>query len=232
MARAFPHTSRLKEGGWRTCIIIKCGKCGGEHELSAHWKVAKGGDTNDAISTHMRKGGWVIGPSPEGDRCPDCAGALRVRRKPKNTSDLMATVFADPEPKIMTAQKTDAAKVPVAAEPPPKPDRESRRLIHAEIETNWLDERKGYAGGESDATIARRLGVPPAWVAEVREFSFGSVGANEDIAALEREHKTLLAQADAIALRQNALVKDTADLKDAVAALSKRAAVILKAVSP
>lgn len=130
------------------------------------------------------------------------------------------------------SQDVVPAAVSSPADPPPTPDRDSRRLIHGEIEKYWLDERKGYANGETDLTIARRLGVPAAWVAEVREFAFGPEMTNEDLAAFVSDLKSLAADVASLreeTSRQDGQLRALVERQDS---LTRRAEPLLKAVRP
>ncbi|MGH2343395.1 hypothetical protein ACRC7T_18170 [Segnochrobactraceae bacterium EtOH-i3] len=232
MAREFaPVPVPPPAGGLRKMIVVTCGACGESVEISPQWQTHT---RVEAISNHLRRRGWTVGRNKAGaDRCPACAkmprkaASLRCDAAPAPPSPIPCQSTATEAPTIMATDKPAAP----AAEPR-QPDRESRRLIHAEIETHWLDDAKGYAWQETDLTIARRLGVPPAWVAEVREFSFGPIMVNEDIAAFGREHKAISDQIVEMAKAHLSLAKQIEDARASLGALTRRAEPILKAVRP
>lgn len=256
MARDFPVTTEQAEGGPRQVVIVSCGTCDVQAVLSAHWK---GPDRADQISRYLRKRGWLVGRRPTGDRCPGCtreyrklgkqSGHVPGDHRPFQTFILENRIsdFEEERPMDAAVRKKIARDhggkassdhagaspdVAPAADQPATPDRESRRLIHAEIDAVWLDDRKGYAGGVSDRSIADKLGIPVAWVAEVREFSFGPCMVNED---LEAFRKDLAAEMDflrTIEAQQSSLAKQVDSAKSALAALARRAEPILKAVRP
>lgn len=230
MAREFDHDLvQSSEGRIRHMIVVTCGACGESVHISQQWR---GPSRGDAISNHLRRRGWVIGRNKaSADRCPVCATLPRkaATLRCEGVSPQIP-VRHQPTMEAPTIMATEKPAAPAAE--PRQPDRESRRLIHAEIETHWLDDAKGFAGGETDLTIARRLGVPQAWVAEVREFSFGSLMVNEDIAAFSQEHKAISDQIVELAKAHLSLAKQIEDARTSLGALTRRAEPILKAVRP
>lgn len=256
MARDFPVTTEAAEGGTRQVVIVSCATCDVQAVLSAHWQ---GPDRGDQISRHLRKRGWLVGKRPTGDRCPDCARTMRrVARKVwgrglSNQETMNAAcewaienhevndqaraaelTRRMREMKKPTHEQTAAfsSETSPAALSPAAPDRESRRLIHAEIDAVWLDDRKGYAGGVSDRSIAEKMGIPVAWVAEVREFSFGPVMVNEDLEKFRSELSANMEHLAAIEEQQKFLAREVEVTKSALAALTRRAEPLLKAVRP
>ncbi|WP_319520214.1 hypothetical protein [uncultured Martelella sp.] len=88
-------------------------------------------------------------------------------------SEAMAT------PKTKTA--TTAAK---KAEPPPQMQREDRRIVADKIADVYDD--TGYIAPWTDELVAQDLGVPRAWIAEMRDFMFGPANENPELAANRR----------------------------------------------
>lgn len=70
-----------------------------------------------------------------------------------------------------------------AAEPPREMSRDDRRLIFAKLDEVYVDENTGYSAGWTDDKVATDLGVPRAWVAQIRDENFGP-GTNEEITKL------------------------------------------------
>jgi hypothetical protein len=62
------------------------------------------------------------------------------------------------------------------AEPPRTPSIDDRRIITHKLTECYAD--GGYISPWTDQQVADDLGVPRAWVSEVREFSFGPEGSN------------------------------------------------------
>ncbi|WP_180901739.1 hypothetical protein [Martelella soudanensis] len=85
------------------------------------------------------------------------------------------------------ATKTIAKKTTVSAskaEPPPQMQREDRRIVADKIADVYDD--SGYIAPWTDDLVARDLGVPCAWVAEVRDFMFGPANENPNLAENRR----------------------------------------------
>ena len=59
------------------------------------------------------------------------------------------------------------------AAPPPTMSLADRRLIIDKLGEVYVDEKVGYSSGWSDRKVGVDLGVPPAWVAEIRTQNFG-----------------------------------------------------------
>jgi hypothetical protein len=69
--------------------------------------------------------------------------------------------------------------------------REDRRIIFDKLNGVYLDERRGYDTGWSDHKVSTDLGVPRAWVEQVREEMFGPVNSNPDIEAFVKAVREL-----------------------------------------
>lgn len=149
--RAFPVDSIESTTGERVFAAkIECSACG---VVAFHAR----GRHKPPIATeqHFRNGGWFVGNGPRADKCPDC-------QKPKK-----------PDLKVV---KMEAAK----AEPPREMSREDRRIVFAKIDELYLEEKTGYQPPWTDAAVARDLGVPRAWVSQVRDELFGPEGSNAE----------------------------------------------------
>jgi hypothetical protein len=131
----------------------------------------------EGIAQKFRNKGWVIGSRNGRDVCPGCAAR---KRKSKAES--------------LEKQATNVINMKIAAEPPRQMTRDDRRVIFAKLNDVYIDEAKGYDNGWSDLRVAKDLGVPLAWVKEIREENFGLESANEDARAIMKEVLELLAQ--------------------------------------
>ena len=69
----------------------------------------------------------------------------------------------------------------VNADAPRTMQRDDRRIIFEKLNGVYLDEKRGYDPEWSDHKVATDLGVPRAWVEQVREEMFGPVNTNADI---------------------------------------------------
>lgn len=118
--------------------------------------------------------GWEIGRNCLQNVCPDCQA-----KKPK-TAHL--TVVSD-----RTEENKMAVVEPIVKTDPPRTmTREDRRIIFEKMNGVYLDEKRGYDSGWSDVKLATDLGVPRAWVEQVREEMFGPVSSNPEIEAFVR----------------------------------------------
>lgn len=70
----------------------------------------------------------------------------------------------------------------IKAEAPKQMGRDERRLIFEKLNEVYVDERTGYSAKWSDETVAKDMGVPRAWVSEVRDQNFGP-DRNEELKA-------------------------------------------------
>lgn len=156
----------------------------------------------DAVAGMFAKKGWEI--SRRGDhQCPSCSKKPRKITKEAPVADA---------PREMTPA--------------------DKRAIFREIDGHYDERLLRYIGGETDQTIAKRLGFPRAWVADVREAEFGPAGVNEDMDKLKAAIGQGIAQARDAA---NAALKAAAVAEEAEKTLvdyRKRLDDIERAVGP
>ena len=58
---------------------------------------------------------------------------------------------------------------------------EDRRIIFEKLNEVYLNEREGYSEDWTDKKVAEHLGVPQAWVTQIRADNFGPHGSNKVI---------------------------------------------------
>lgn len=87
---------------------------------------------------------------------------------------------------MVTGKTKTAATAAKRAEPPPQMQREDRRIVADKIADVYDD--AGYIAPWTDELVAQDLGVPRAWVAEVRDFMFGPANENPKLAEYRRLH--------------------------------------------
>lgn len=149
--RAFP-TEPISHGDRRVMAAkIECCKCGSVAYYARH------GSVND--DDHFRKKGWQVGRGPANDICPNC-----FNPKPEKK----------PELKVVSMQAAPKA------EPPREMSREERRIITDKLDDVYDDKAGRYKAPWTDTAVSKDLGVPRAWVSEVREQFFGPEGSNSD----------------------------------------------------
>ncbi|WP_176086911.1 hypothetical protein [Martelella sp. HB161492] len=88
----------------------------------------------------------------------------------------------------------------VKADPPPVMKRDDRRIIAAKLDDVYSTD--AYVEPWTDAAVAKDLGVPRAWVSEVREAFFGPEGSNPKVQKLEQ----FMAEIEANASQRRALI--------------------------
>jgi hypothetical protein len=175
--RLFPLVSVEDASRPVKAMAIECRKCG----VGARYKIANSAGFSSTLAVkYFRNHGWDIGKTPRGDLCPDCIGRA-------------------------TGKVTTMKSQPAAAEAPREMSREDRRIIFTKIDELYLSDKTGYSPPWTDAAVARDLGVPRAWVSQVREDLFGPEGSNAEfddflaraapvIADLKNLHRSCAAQ--------------------------------------
>lgn len=200
---------------------------------------SSGGDDAQADKLAARKFemlGWRVGKTRGQHRCPECVrlatNAFAKLEPLKKGMTEMPTNNGLNGPStiaIAAASKSAPAPTPLATppttsegqvEPPPKMTRDDRRVIFAKLNEVYQDESHGYALDWSDKRVAEDLGVPRAWVSEVRDLHFGpdrNAEFMEQIAVAQHmieETRTLAAEAQKLADRHAAEVKALRDRID------------------
>lgn len=171
-----------------------CGKCGASSVI--HDAGGSNPKPVSVMAEKFRQKGWLIAPRPGGDRCPRCtpsgkAGtgrALTPGQKRAAFCRIADVPRAIPKPDIPIQKPKEAvmskpAAAPVSAAlaaPPRSPTREDRRKILDALDDGYLVDKGCYAGEATDQSLADRLKVPRAWVAEERERAFGPDACEAD----------------------------------------------------
>jgi hypothetical protein len=154
MKEEFPLVNRVTERGLppRPVHAIVCSQCPEEDFVSA---------LNSRLPPHtvaarFQRAGWVVRDHGK-HLCPACAKARRAAFHSEGVMTTKATV----KPAI-----DDAVKRAL-------PD------LYIELGVNYDRDARAYKGGATDATIAGKLGLPEAVVAERRERDFGPLVESE-----------------------------------------------------
>lgn len=175
----------------RSAYRIECSQCGA-HDDFVHTSARRPPDK--AAEQAFRKRGWLIGRRAQHDLCPACIKAT-------------AKTLNEPPKEEIKAMKAD---------PPPEMTREDKRVINLKLHEVYEGETTGYAKGWSDRKVAEELGVPRAWVAQVRDELFGPAGEPEEIAKLATEHASLVKRLDDAHAQILNLKSSAADLAKAI----------------
>jgi hypothetical protein len=139
----------------------------------------------DMIAKKARQRGWDVDKKGRA-WCPECQNE---QEKPTKEVSLKP----EPTRKAIQIMKdiADEIKESVVPLPPRTPTPTDLRRIMREIDDNW-DEAKGiYSGSTSDQSIADKLNVPRAWVADERKRAFGESQRNEAMDNMVKEAKAL-----------------------------------------
>lgn len=211
------HTIAVKRadsGPSQAAVEIVCSVCGKtDHAINPSNRKAL---PQVWVENYFAQKGWDVGRKSTDDRCPACAAAIRAERR------------TNAETK---QEKTMAANKAPVAEPPRQMGFQEKPIILAKLVEVYVDPDVGYDRGWSDKRVAEDLGVPRAWVAELREQNFGPARDNEEI----REILALVAAAirtgDELTIEAVDIGKRISALSEQVKALSKAADVIRKAVA-
>lgn len=147
----------------------------------------------DIVRKKFQQKGWEVGKNRTHDVCPICVENRASARRSKKEAPLKPVIVTAPPP-----HRDFAAEE--AAEAPKKMDTEDRRIIFAAVDERWAGKDAGYSAPWTDQAIASHLGVPLAWVIEVRSQFFGEVRDNQEIRdLLERVDKVSVAASQKVA---------------------------------
>jgi hypothetical protein len=149
--------------GGRITYEIQCGSCPTVGTLA---NMQYGPMTaSQQLFRKFSERGWRVGKKATKNRCPSC---LVVAKAPVCDTP---TPQPEPEEVVNAVSKPMIDITPTRADPPQQASVEDRRIINEKLHDIYGEH--GYPSGWSDERLAKDLGVPRAWVAQVREFSFG-----------------------------------------------------------
>ena len=178
-----------------------CGyeRCNTEGTVSVNTFAHGLGDDDDKAERYVTRKfealGWKIGKTAKGNLCPACFARVKMASaKKKQTKEKEEVMISEPPkmvPKVVPMMVREETVKP-ASEPPRTMTRDDGRIIFNKIDENYAGESVGYAVGWSDERIAKDLGVPRAWVSEIRDKYFGP--------DLDERQTQMLAEAKAVHL--------------------------------
>jgi hypothetical protein len=243
--RSFQRTSVTVDHRAVSAYSITCNGCGKQDKLVS--TKSSGVLPPGMIAKKFSERGWVAGARVRDDRCPACQALAKAPKKKNETAQVIE--MTQPQktlpPEVVSSTPIMTIK---RADPPPVMEKEDRRIIFAEIDTNYIDEQKGYAEGWNDARVAKGLNVPLAWVRELRDANFGpEVGTSvldnvqkideaiergrNFIVRLDQLLELVEAKREAVDKIYNEIKKDSGDTKAVLADLVKRVADLNKRIS-
>jgi hypothetical protein len=245
LMRSFQRTSVTVDHRAVPAYAITCNGCGKQDKLIT--SKPSGALPAIMVAKKFIERGWVAGARVRDDRCPACQAIDKAPKKKIETAQVIE--MTQPQktlpPEVVSSTPIMTIK---RADPPPVMEKEDRRIIFAEIDTNYIDEQKGYAEGWNDARVAKGLNVPLAWVRELRDANFGpEVGTSvldnvqkideaiergrNFIVRLDQLLELVEAKREAVDKIYNEIKKDSGDTKAVLADLVKRVADLNKRIS-
>jgi hypothetical protein len=245
LMRSFQRTSVTVDHRAVPAYAITCNSCGKQDKLIS--SKPSGALPAIMVAKKFIERGWVAGARVRDDRCPACQAIDKAPKKKIETAQVIE--MTQPQktlpPEVVSSTPIMTIK---RADPPPVMEKEDRRIIFAEIDTNYIDEQKGYAEGWNDARVAKGLNVPLAWVRELRDANFGpEVGTSvldnvqkideaiergrNFIVRLDQLLELVEAKREAVDKIYNEIKKDSGDTKAVLADLVKRVADLNKRIS-
>ena len=245
LMRSFQRTSVTVDHRAVPAYAITCNSCGKQDKLIS--SKPSGALPAIMVAKKFIERGWVAGARVRDDRCPACQALVKAPKKKIETAQVIE--MTQPQ-KTLPPEVVSSAPIMTIkrADPPPVMEKEDRRIIFAEIDTNYIDEQKGYAEGWNDARVAKGLNVPLAWVRELRDANFGpEIGTSvldnvkkideaiergrNFIVRLDQLLELVEAKREAVDKIYNEIKKDSGDTKTVLADLVKRVADLNKRIS-
>lgn len=185
-------------------MVARCSKCPRTATVADNAGKAR---PMTYFAGRFRDKGWRIGGRANAHLCPQCVGGIKP--KPAlapaqkraafcRLADVprAATSTAKPKEVTMTAKPDKAPDMRVStvaidagfakpdlrsiADAPRQPSREDKRKIRDALDAVYLTDKGVYAGAETDASVAKRLDVPRAWVSAEREDAYGPDACEDD----------------------------------------------------
>jgi hypothetical protein len=184
----FRRRTENLNGTSRSFAIAQCAKCPqtGEVRLGQASSL-----DSEGVGRKLRARGWTIGSQASGDLCPRCAGRNGRALTPQQKRAAYCRIADVPRAK----SQEDA---PMPAEPPKSPTIADRRKITDVLDVRYDDVHGRYRDAWSDDAVASTVGVPRAWVTDLRVLLYGECADNEAasqrdaaIGALEAQVKAL-----------------------------------------
>lgn len=170
--RTFPEVPIVRGEVRAMAMQITCAHCGAV-EFYAFQNGVKRKPPIAARQAFQGRG-WSVGSGPRKDFCPLHAAPASRREKDMSGSILPKSSVAGPSPVAIC--RVGAEMTQPKAEPPRQMTREDRQIIHAKLSDVY--DKGSYLTPWTDARVASDLGVPRAWVSEIRDLMFGPENSN------------------------------------------------------
>ncbi|MCB0654451.1 MAG: hypothetical protein KDC85_24440 [Saprospiraceae bacterium] len=162
-------------GPTRSDKYIKCATCDTKEFVNSSGRSLL---PDEVVQQKLQRRGWLVGKTWKHDKCPSC---VAIEAKAKET--------------MKTKETTNVTQFPSRPAEPRKITRDDRRLIFDKLNEVYDN---GYTAGWTDKKLAEDLGVPAAWVEEVRAEFFGDANTNEEITDFLARYDAAVAEAGAL----------------------------------
>lgn len=209
--RAGSHNNNYQSGAYRFAddrnlrpgLRIYCSECTGHEDVQTNIRACE--VPQNFADRMFRNKGWAIGKDRRYDVCPKCQEMERERRELRRQENV-ARQKEEGEMEKVTA--ISPAQIVVRAPTPA-----DRRKIFDAIEEASVPTGTGYKLGQSDESLCKALGLPKAWVAEVRQQMFGFADASDilreargELLEITKEQEAIKAEIGTLADLQRALL--------------------------
>lgn len=199
LMKCFDYAQIVIDGKPLRALRIVCAKCGKTEVVRVNTMsgAREGMDTKEHqfAARRFSEMGWEVGANSSRHRCPGCA--------------------VTDEKQGETSMALNITPLPVR-----QMTREDRRIIFEKLNEVYLDEKHGYSDDWTDKKVANDLGVPQAWVAQIRDENFGSIGTNasidDDLAKISQHIEEMRKVAKALNERADTLERKMVDIRKAV----------------
>lgn len=212
--RLYERTTVPHGDGRVRAQIVRCG-IEGCKEVLTFIDAGRTYAPPEAVTGKARAAGWRVGHNPRRDRCPTHNGKQQEGQDmaplPDQTREVHATHTVAKSGEVTLAERAMLG----INEAPRVMDRDDKRLIYGELDTLYLDAKQGYKPGASDQGIAESLGVPLAWVRNVREEMFGPADGDKRT----KQVQELRARQAALDPKIQAITKQVTELMDEAQAI-------------
>jgi hypothetical protein len=167
----------------------RCHHCGTNEAIHVNTNKNHGDEGRIAernVALKFERMGWKIGKTPAQNLCPQCFTAVKVsakrKREIKDMADKVTPLVTNPPTKfpgkLTGAQMKDALMNTAGtnienARLVREMTRDERRIIFEKINELYVGDQVGYRDSWTDEKVAVDLGVPRAWVEDMRAEYFG-----------------------------------------------------------
>lgn len=196
----FDMAQLVIEGRPRRALRLYCYRCGkpGNCLMNTMQKGAGSEDKEQRIAGRkFTEMGWAVDLGRGKHFCPECQTSPQVRPQREDTE--MASIVTIPR----------------------QMSRDDRRIVFEKLNEVYIDEKQGYSAPWTDEKVSVDLGVPRAWIAQVREEMFGPVGSNSEIDGVLKAAASLTSEIARYREQGDKLVSTAESIQKQIAQIAK-----------